>query len=77
MGRIENCETVLMFAVSHSKSLRTTVPSHIVKKLKLERGDHLDWDIDKEGTKWVAKLVKVENKGSGNNPENKRKLKKK
>lgn len=28
-----------------SESLRTTVPSHIVKQFKLKQGDKLDWEL--------------------------------
>lgn len=28
-----------------SDSLRTTVPSHIVKQFKLKQGDKLDWEL--------------------------------
>ena len=28
-----------------SESLRTTVPSHIVKQFKLKQGDQLDWEL--------------------------------
>lgn len=58
MARLENNETVLSLAVSKSNSLRTTVPIHITKKLGLTKGDHIEWDIDKEDNVWMAKIIK-------------------
>ena len=37
-------ETNLVWA-NRSRSLRTTVPSHIVKQFKLGVGDKLDWEL--------------------------------
>ena len=61
MPRLENNETVLSLAVSHSNSLRTTVPIHITRKLGLEEKTHIVWDIDKksDGT-WIATIEKKE-----------------
>lgn len=59
MPRLENSETVLTLAVSNSNSLRTTVPIHIAKKLGLEKGDHVEWDIDKVNNRWIAIIQKV------------------
>ncbi len=58
MARLENSETILTLAVSNSQSLRTTVPIHIAKKLGLEKGDHVEWDIDKVNSQWIAKIIK-------------------
>ena len=58
MARMKNNETVMTLAVSSSDSLRTTVPIHIVKKLGLENGDRVQWDIDKKDNKWFAVIVK-------------------
>ena len=58
MARLKNNETVMTLAVSSSDSLRTTVPIHIVKKLKLEKGDHVEWDIDKVSGDWIATIRK-------------------
>ena len=55
---MKNNETVMTLAVSSSDSLRTTVPIHIVKKLGLENGDRVQWDIDKKDNKWFAVIVK-------------------
>lgn len=58
MSRLKNNETVMTLAVSSSDSLRTTVPIHIVKKLGLENGDRVQWDIDKKDNKWFAVIIK-------------------
>ena len=58
MARFGPNETVASLAVSRSSSLRTTIPAHIVQKLGLEHGGHLDWDIDKVGGEWVATIRK-------------------
>ena len=43
-------QTNLVFA-NRSGSLRTTVPSHIVKQFKLKNGDKMEWElIVEEGT---------------------------
>ena len=55
-------ETIVALATSKSISLRTTIPTCVVKKMGLEEGDHIDWDIDKNGQTWVAMIIK---KGSG------------
>lgn len=49
MGEI----TVLTKATTTSNSLRTTVPSGIVKQLKLTEGDKLEWEIRAENGKLV------------------------
>lgn len=49
MGEI----TVLSKATTTSKSLRTTVPSGIVKQFKLKKGDKLEWEIKAESGKLV------------------------
>ena len=61
MSRMEGNETVMSLAVSHSDSLRTTVPIHIIRKLGLGKGDHVEWDIDKTSDgKWIAVIKKKE-----------------
>ncbi len=54
MVKQEEGITVLQYAVSHSKSLRSTVPTKIIKKLGLEQGSHIEWDIEKIDEEWVA-----------------------
>ena len=54
-------KTNLVFA-NRSGSLRTTVPSHIVKQFHLKAGDRLDWELkvmDGE-IKVIVSPVKVE-----------------
>ena len=58
MARLENDETVVSLAVSNSNSLRSTIPLHIAKKLKLCPGDRIAWDLDKEDGVWLAKIIK-------------------
>jgi len=58
--------TRLTKATSRSHSLRTTVPSSIVKQFNLEEQDSLEWSIEARGSKLVivikhlkqARLVK-------------------
>ena len=58
MARFENDETVVSRAVSNSNSLRSTIPLHIAKKLELNPGDRVEWDLDKEDGVWLAKIIK-------------------
>ena len=60
MARMSDNETIASLAVSHSNSLRTTIPIHIVRKLCLASGDHIVWDIDKIKGKWIAPIRKKE-----------------
>ncbi len=59
MARMETNQSILSLAVSRSNSLRTTVPIHITQKLNLEKGDVIEWDLDKvEGGRWIATIRK-------------------
>jgi len=53
--------TVLTKATSKSKSLRTTVPTGIVKQFNLSEGDRLNWEIRAEGGELiiVVKPLKI------------------
>lgn len=42
-------ETILAAATTTGTSLRTTIPSFIVAKLELKKGDRFRWHLDKEG----------------------------
>ena len=42
-----------------SNSLRTTVPSHIVKQFKLKAGDKMDWTFMVEGNKLIIIITPV------------------
>ena len=53
-------ETTKLTPANIANSLRTTVPMSIVKQLKLEQGDQLDWDLDKEDKMWIVKVTKRE-----------------
>ena len=46
MARTKGETTKLVNAKTSSDSLRTTVPSFIVKTLHLEAGDELEWVIE-------------------------------
>lgn len=50
MGEI----TVLSKATTTSKSLRTTVPSGIVRQLTLKKGDKLEWEMRAENGRIVV-----------------------
>ena len=58
MARMNGTETIVASATSKSKSLRTTIPVFVVKQVGLEEGDHLDWELDKEGETWIATIRK-------------------
>lgn len=38
---------------------RITIPLHIVKSLRLQPGDLLDWSITSSGTATLSKMIKV------------------
>ncbi len=46
-------------ASTKSTSVRTTVPEHIAKELELSVGDVLDWQIDFDHSRKVAKVKKL------------------
>jgi hypothetical protein len=46
MARTKGDRTNLVMAKTKSDSLRTTVPSSIVRQMKLGAGDQLDWQIE-------------------------------
>ena len=58
MARLEINETRVSLAVSNSQSLRTTIPIHIAKKMKLSAGDSVSWDFDKISNVWVGTIKK-------------------
>ena len=45
MARMKGDRTNLVTAKTKSDSLRTTVPSSIVKVMKLDAGDQFEWEI--------------------------------
>ncbi len=55
--------TVLSKANTQSSSLRTTVPSGIVKQFDLKVGDALDWKIDIKDNKLVIIILPVKKGG--------------
>ena len=46
MGRNKGDRTKLSSAKTKTDSLRTTVPSSIVRQMKLNVGDQLEWQIE-------------------------------
>ena len=54
-------KTNLVFA-NKSDSLRTTVPSHIIKILDLKVGDAIEWKLEPDGNRFkvVVAFVKKE-----------------
>ena len=46
MGRNKGDRTKLSSAKTMTDSLRTTVPSSIVRQMKLSAGDQLEWQIE-------------------------------
>jgi hypothetical protein len=46
MGRNKGDRTKLTLAKTKTDSLRTTVPSSIVRQMKLNAGDQLEWQIE-------------------------------
>lgn len=59
MGKLESDETVVALAVRESVSVRSTIPKHVAKKLGLDPGTHLKWDVDKIDGEWVAIIRKA------------------
>ncbi len=46
MGRIKGDWTKLTLSKTKTDSLRTTVPSSVVRQMKLNAGDQLEWQIE-------------------------------
>lgn len=59
MGRSKGDETTMSLAVSHSESLRTTVPAYVARKLGIGPKDRVVWDLDKVDSGWIATIRKV------------------
>ena len=60
MSRLGVNESALSLAVSKSRSLRTTVPRHIVDQMGLGEGDIVVWRLDKVDNAWIATVRKKE-----------------
>ena len=56
MGEI----TTLSKASSKIESLRTTIPQSIVRFMKLNEGDKIDWDLKAQNNKIILIVTKVE-----------------
>jgi hypothetical protein len=62
IGRIMGEITTLSWASSKIASLRTTVPKSIVRFMKLNEGDKLDWELKAQDNKIILIVTKVEKK---------------
>lgn len=51
-------EATKLSLANTANSLRTIVPIHIIKQMNLKQGDHIEWDLDKVGNQWIAKVTK-------------------
>jgi bifunctional DNA-binding transcriptional regulator/antitoxin component of YhaV-PrlF toxin-antitoxin module len=58
MGEI----TTVSKASSKIESLRTTIPQSIVRFMKLNEGDKLDWDLKAQDNRIILIVTKVEKK---------------
>jgi bifunctional DNA-binding transcriptional regulator/antitoxin component of YhaV-PrlF toxin-antitoxin module len=58
MGEI----TTLSKASSKIESLRTAIPKSLVRFMKLNEGDKLDWDLKAQDNKIILIVTKVEKK---------------
>lgn len=59
MARIPEGQTSVSMARAATISLRTTIPAHVAKQLRLAAKDRLNWDIDKVDGTWVAIIYKA------------------
>ena len=62
IGRIMGEITTLSKASSKIESLRTTIPKSLVRFMKLNEGDKLDWDLKAQDNKIILIVTKVEKK---------------
>ena len=62
IGRIMGEITTLSKASSKIESLRTTIPKSLVRFMKLNEGDKLDWDLKAQDNKIFLIVTKVEKK---------------
>ena len=62
IGRIMGEITTLSKASSKIESLRTTMPKSIVRFMKLNEGDKIDWDLKAQDNKIILIVTKVEKK---------------
>ena len=62
IGRIMGEITTLSKASSKIESLRTTIPKSIVRFMKLNEGDKIDWDLKAQDNKIILIVTKAEKK---------------
>lgn len=53
-------EATKLSLANTANSLRTIVPIHIIKQMNLKQGDHIEWNLDKDGNSWIAIIKKKE-----------------
>ena len=58
--KIESDRSVVSTARPGSDSVRTTIPTFIVRKMRLASGDVLEWDLEKSGDRLSAFIRKVD-----------------
>ena len=59
MARMNSNQSKVSAARPESISMRTTIPTFLAKKMNLDVGDTLDWDLDKIDGEWVMTIRKV------------------
>ena len=62
IGRIMGEITTLSKASSKIESLITTIPKSLVRFMKLNEGDKLDWDLKAQDNKIILIVTKVKKK---------------
>ena len=56
MARIEGTATSVTVARTGAESLRTTIPTWVVKHMQLTKNDRVDWTLDKQGNVWMVRI---------------------
>ncbi|MCY4491810.1 MAG: hypothetical protein OXC46_10210 [Thaumarchaeota archaeon] len=61
MARMNSSQSKVAAARPESISMRTTIPTFLAKKMNLDIGDTLNWDLDKIDGEWVMTIRKAKN----------------
>ena len=61
MARMNSNQSKVAAARPESISMRTTIPTFLAKKMNLDVGDTLNWDLDKIDGEWVMTIRKAKN----------------
>ena len=59
MVKIGSNQSKVSAARPESISVRTTIPTFIAKKMGLDVGNTLEWDLDKTDGEWIATIRKA------------------